>query len=428
MSMRCFAGAAAWLAVAQTGALAQDLANFQTFRSGFPGAAFMASPPGEPERILIGQLNGVIRVIENGNLLPTPFLDISSRLTPNHGLIGVAFPPDYPTSRRFYVNYTPSNSNQPRIARYTTSANPNVANTTEEPLLSTGAGGGDHNAGWMDFSPIDGYLYIARGDAGGGNPQDPNVFQGKLLRIDVSPAVGYAIPPDNPYVGVPGLDEVVALGLRNPWRNGFDSLTGDLYIADVGQSAQEEVSYVPAGTIIGRNFGWPCMEGTVCHNSSPPCSCSSPPMTLPIHTYGRSEGVTIVGGVVYRGSAIPRWRGRYFFADTFFNRIWSFRVVNGVRTDLQDHTADLTEGTEFATTIAFGTDGEQELYVLGLEGRIVKIVPEFHRADWNLDGAVNSADFFDFLVDFFDLRADVTGDHATTSADFFEYLVFFFGD
>jgi glucose/arabinose dehydrogenase len=412
----------------QSPAGAQDLGNLQVFQTGLPGAAFLGSPPGEPERIMIGQLNGLIHVVENGVLLPTPFLDIRSRLTELHGLIGVAFPPDYATSRRFYVNYTPNVGNQPRVARYTTSDDPNIANNVEEILLHTGGGRGDHAAGWMDFGR-DGYLYIARGDVGG-SPQSPAQFQGKLLRLDVSPATGYVCPPDNPYVGIAGLDEIVAIGLRNPWRNGFDSLTGDLYLADVGDLQVEEISYVPAGTLIGRNFGWFCMEGTLCRSTTPPCTCSSPPMTAPIHVYGRSTGATVIGGTVYRGSAIPRWRGRYFFADTWSDRVWSFRAVNGMRVDLQEHTADLNEGSAgvIVAPIAFGEDGARELYIMELGGRILKITPAFAAADWDMDGVVNSSDFFAFLKDFFELNADFTGDHATTSQDFFDYLAAFFGE
>jgi hypothetical protein len=245
----------------------------------------------------------------------------------------------------------------------------------------------------------------------------------------VSPAAGYVSPPDNPFVGVAGLDEIVALGLRNPWRNGFDSLTGDLYLADVGAVSQEEVTYIPAGGVIGLNFGWPCVEGTLCRNMPAPCTCTTPPMTPPIHAYGRTDGRTIIGGPVYRGSAIPRWRGRYFFADQGSNRVWSFRVVNGVRVDPQEHTAGLNEGLPGALSspIAFGEDGGRELYVMELSGRILELSPEFHAADWNLDGFVNSADFFAFLESFFDLSADFTGDHVTTSVDFFEYLEVFFG-
>ncbi len=414
-------------AIAAAPAAGQDVATFQVFQSGFAGPAYLGSPPGEPNRIMIAELGGVIRVIENGVLLPTPFLDNTARTYPDHGLIGVAFPPDYATSRRFYINYTAVGISGPRIARYTTSANPNVANTTEEILLDTGSGVGDHDAGWMSFG-LDGYLYIARGDSGG-DPQDPDVFQGKILRLDVSTPTGYTVPPDNPFVGLPGLDEIAAVGVRNPWRDGFDSLTGDLYLADVGQNTMEEIDYVPAGTIAGRNFGWPCVEGTLCRDSTPPCTCSSPPLTAPIHTYGRTDGVVVIGGLVYRGNAIPRWRGRYFFMEGEFDRVWSFRVVNGVETDLQEHTAGLNQGISptLRIGIAFGTDGQGELYVMEYGGRILKIVPRFAPADWDLSGAVNSADFFMYLNDFFAGNADLDGDQATTSADFFEYLNMFFG-
>ncbi len=405
---------------------AQDLATFQVFQSGLIAPCFLDSPPGEPERILVASLSGVIRVIENGVLLPTPFLDIRSRVRLDHGLIGVAFSPDYATSRRFYVHYTPAEAATTRIARYTASSNPNVADSSEEILLQTGEGGGDHNSGWMDFGP-DGYLYIARGDSGG-SPQNPDQPQGKLLRIDVSTAKGYAVPPDNPYVGTQGLDEIVAIGLRNPWRNSFDPLTGDLYIADVGTIVYEEINFVPHGTIVGRNFGWPCVEGIECRSA---CPCSFPPMTIPVYSYPRNVGSCVIGGYVYRGISLPRWRGRYFFMDFEGNRLWSFRVVDGVSVDLQTHHEALNAGLSPAPPltggISFGVDAQGEMYALELGGRILKIVPEFAPADWNLDGVTNSSDFFAFLVDFFELNADMTGDHATNSQDFFEYLLYFFG-
>jgi glucose/arabinose dehydrogenase len=410
-------------------AQAQDLGDFRVFQRGFTRPIFMASPPGEPERVFVADIGGQIYAIENGVRLPTPFLDISARLTQNMGLIGVAFPPDYATSRRFYVNYTPNDSDQPRVCRYTTSANPNIANTDEEIILETGHGGGDHNSGWMEFG-LDGYLYIARGDAGG-NPQDPEVLQGKILRIDVSPMKGYAVPPDNPFVGKPGRDEIAAMGFRNPWRNGIDRLTGDFYFADVGNIFMEEVDYARADDLLGRNFGWPCVEGTVCPGEIPGCTCDSPPMTPPVHAYTRvGQPAWVVGGTVYRGSAIPRWRGRFFFLDGGLTRIYSMRVIDGVATDIRDHTDELNNGLHspdhpMLIPIAFGSDANGEMYVLEYWGRIVQIAAGYAPADWNLDQTINSADFFDFLVSFFSLDADCTGDHQTTSQDFFEFVATF---
>jgi glucose/arabinose dehydrogenase len=417
---------------------AQDLGNFEVYQRGFARPIFVGSPPGETNREFVAEIRGQIHIVENGVRLATPFLNIQSRVALNRGLIGVAFPPDYAVSRRFYVNYTPVNSSQPRICRYTVSEDPNIANTTEEIIFQTGVGGGDHNAGWMEFGP-DGYLYIARGDTSGSpggnseNGQDINVPQAKILRLDVSPEVGYAIPPDNPFVNAPGLDEAAAIGLRNPWRNGFDRLTGDLYISDVGNMTMEEINFVPAGTLLGRNFGWPCMEGTFCRSQPAPCSCDSPPLTLPLHAYGRNEGQWVIGGTVYRGNAIPRWRGRYFFLDGGSEKVWSFRVIDGVKSDLQEHAADLNAGLVppnfgMDIPISWGTDAEGELYILEYNGRILKIAPQFAPADWTLDGTINSNDFFAFLDDFFALNADITGDHITSSQDFFEYLTYFFGN
>jgi hypothetical protein len=151
---------------------------------------------------------------------------------------------------------------------------------------------------------------------------------------------------------------------------------------------------------------------------------------MPIHTYTHAVGFAVIGGSVYRGSAMPRWRGRYFFMDYAMAKVWSFRVVDGVATDLQEHSAGLNStlpaGQGLRQGETFGVDGHGEFYILELGGRILKITPRFAPADWNLDGAVNSGDFFDFLTDFFNLNADMTGDNLTTSSDFFEFLNYFF--
>lgn len=415
-----------------THAHAQDTAEFRAFERGFTRPVYLGSPPGEPNRIMVAELTGVIRVIENGVKLPTPFLDIRSRLVENFGLIGVAFPPDYAKSRRFYVNYTPVGSDEPRICRYTTSADPNIANPEEELLLETGHGGGDHNSGWMEFG-LDGYLYIARGDIGG-DAQNPGDLQGKILRIDVSPKSGYAIPPDNPYVGKAGRPEVAAMGFRNPWRNAIDRQTGDFYFADVGSILMEEISYAPADELLGKNFGWPCVEGTFCFNENVLCTCDSPPMSPPMYAYTRDgRPAWVIAGGVYRGSAIPAYRGRFFYIDGGISRIYSFRPFNGGAVDIRDHTDEFNAGLgapEFPLLIpiACGMDARGELYVLEYGGRIVKLVPRYDPADWNHDHLINTADFFDFLEAFFALNADCTGDFQTTSADFFEFISVFLGD
>jgi glucose/arabinose dehydrogenase len=404
---------------------AQDTGRFEVFQTGFELPSTLLSPPGEPDRILIARLNGVVSVIDHGVLLSTPFLNIQSRVNTDHGLIGLAFPADYATSRRFYVNYTPRGEFGPRIARYTTSADPNVANTTEEVLLMTGGGTGDHAGGWMDFGP-DGMLYIARGIAGAEfqpNPaQNPLLIQGKILRIDVSSSTGYTSPPDNPFMSLPGLDEIGAMGVRNPWRDSFDRLTGDLYLADVGGNMMEEIDYVPAGTLPGRNFGWSCMEGTNCLN---PTCCADPGFTAPVYAYAHTVGHSVIGGYVYRGSAIPRWRGRYLWLDYISDRLWSMRVVGGIATDVQEHTAGLNAGLPvrgLSGGVAFGQDAEGELYVLEYGGRILKIASRSAPADWDFDGSVRITDFLAFLSDYAQGRADVTGDQRTDMEDFIEFL------
>ena len=240
-------------------------------------------------RIFIVQQTGQIRILSGGTLLPTPFLNISALVSccGEQGLLGLAFHPDYANNGFFYVNYT-NVAGDTVVARYEVSAtDPNVADpNSAQTVLTQDQPFSNHNGGQLAFGP-DGYLYIALGDGGsGGDPQDNgqnlNTWLGKLLRVDVNgddfpgdPNRNYAVPPDNPFVGIAGLDEIWAYGLRNPWRCTFDRVTGDLFIADVGQNAWEEINFQPASSGGGENYGWDVLEGAHCFEDIPQGSCNA---------------------------------------------------------------------------------------------------------------------------------------------------------
>ena len=283
-------------------------------------------------RIFVVEQAGRIRILDNGVALPSPFLDISSRVLccGEQGLLSVAFPPGFNAKRYFYVDYTRTPDGATVIARYRVSiGDANVADPgSEEVVLTIPQPFANHNGGQLAFGP-DGYLYIGMGDGGSAgdplnNGQTPGVLLGKLLRIDVeSGAVPYGIPPTNPFLGMAGYRaEIWALGLRNPWRFSFDRLTGDLYIADVGQAAFEEVDVQPAGSAGGQNYGWNIMEGAVCFNGA---ACNPAGLTPPVTTYDHSQGCSITGGMVYRGTAFPGLQGTYFYGDFCSGRIWGLR-------------------------------------------------------------------------------------------------------
>ncbi|HJW83521.1 MAG TPA: PQQ-dependent sugar dehydrogenase [Anaerolineae bacterium] len=287
----------------------------------------------------------------------------------------MAFHPNYETNGYFYVNFT-DNAGDTRIVRYSASSNPDVANPNSAlTLLTVEQPYANHNGGQLLFGR-DGYLYIGMGDGGsGGDPdhraQDLNQLLGKMLRINVTGVTTYTIPADNPYVGKPGLDEIWAVGLRNPWRFSFDRLNGDLYIGDVGQNAWEEVDYQAYGTPGGVNFGWPCREGAHVYPSSDPrCSNSSliASLTPPIVEYA-STGLyqAVAGGFVYRGGDFPRLFGRYFFADYAAGSIWS---VTRSGSGWSQRVTEI-DSTGFAIS-SFGEDERGELYVVDYSGGTIR--------------------------------------------------------
>jgi len=344
---------------------------------------YVTSPLGDLGRLFIVEQGGRIKILSGGSVLPTPFLDISDRVSTDfeQGLLSAAFDPDYSSNGRFFVAYT-NLAGDVVIARYGVTADPNIADPNSESVLKTipHPDGSNHNGGQLQFGP-DSYLYAGIGDGGGGNDpfnhaQDGGSLLGKLLRLDVNNPPDY-IPVTNPYAG-PGLplDEVWAIGLRNPWRFSFDRAAGDLYIGDVGQAAREEIDFQPAGSLGGENYGWRCMEGTSCTGLSG-CTCNDPTLILPIAEYSHSGGdCAVTGGYVYRGCALPNFLGTYFYADYCTGTVRSFRYVGGTVTEQQDLTATLTPPQgPIGPITSFGEDAAGELYIVSLDGSIYKIVP-----------------------------------------------------
>lgn len=347
--------------------------------------------PGDPDHLFIAQQDGRIRVMENGVLLPTPFLDLRARVGAfgSSGLLGIAFHPDYANNGYLYVNYTDL-AGDSVIARY--ERNPNNPNlgvfASELVLLMIAQPAAIHNGGGMAFDP-DGYLYIAMGDGGlqgdpTGNAQNPLAMLGKILRLDVDhPAGGlnYGIPASNPYVGDPNhLPEIWASGLRNPYRMSIDLTTGDLWLGDVNERGFEEVDLQPGTSLGGENYGWNIVEGTECYN--PPTGCVTTGITMPFYEYphlyvGAVTRCAVIGGLVYRGREMATLQGRYFFSDQCSNEVVSLAQQNGSLSASKIHFQLPETGGQPCSTVSFGEDYAGELYaVCHQTGTIYKIIPK----------------------------------------------------
>jgi glucose/arabinose dehydrogenase len=359
------------------------------------GRPLWAGAPAGDARVFIAEKGGRIKILKAGQVLATPFLDLTTRVSngAEQGLLGVAFHPDYRHNGSFFVNFTDP-AGDTVVARFKVSDDPDVADPASEVLvLGVPQPFDNHNGGDLHFGP-DGYLYVFLGDGGLGNDpgcraQKLNVLHGKVLRLDVDSAAPYAIPPDNPFANQTGVRrEIFHLGLRNPWRNGFDRLTGDLYIGDVGQDLTEEIDVAPAGSA-GLNFGWKMMEGNGCTNNSNNClagtpACADPVLVDPItELFHVDRSFAITGGYVYRGWACPSEQGRYFFSDYSDAKIRSLvrDPLTGTISDLRDRTAELAPGggLEIRNIASFGEDGFGELLILdnsgGGNGEVYKMVP-----------------------------------------------------
>lgn len=379
--------------------------------SGLVQPLYVTHAPGDYDRIFIVEQTGAIRILKRGVLLPEPFLDVSGLVTccNERGLLGLAFHPEYAQNGSFFIDYTDANGDTV-VARYGVSDDPDVADPAGETILLVDQPYANHNGGWIDFGP-DGYLYIALGD--GGSLEDPENrgqsiegdLLGNLLRIDVDSGDAfpddddrnYTVPEANPFIGQSGEDEIWAYGLRNPWRNAFDTLTGDLYIADVGQLSWEELNVQAADSNGGENYGWNCFEGSECTTFGA-CDCDALDAVLPVleYTHFSLEGhCSITGGEVYRGCAIPDLAGTYFFADFCSNTIWS-ATLTAKALGVRDRTVELAPDNplNIRAISSFGRDAAGEIYICDLiDGEVFKIVPDpqVHQSATNPpDGAIDA--------------------------------------
>lgn len=322
---------------------------------------------------------GRVRIVANGQVLSQAFLDISDKVGSSgneQGLFSTAFHPRYPDDPRLFVHYT-DRSGDTVIESYRASTDPNLADpASAKVLLTVDQPYSNHNGGLNIFGP-DGYLYIGLGDGGGGgdpqdNAQNLGTLLGKILRLDVDGGDSYAIPSTNPFVNRSGAEpEIWALGVRNPWRFSFDSATGDLYLADVGQNAWEEVNFRPAAEAGGGNYGWDIMEGKHCYPSG--TSCDQTGLILPVVEYPlRQDGnCAVTGGYVYRGQAQPNLQGIYFYGDYCSGKLWGMaQSSDGAWQNRELNELD-------ASISSFGVDEADELYLTDLSGgRVYRLVDE----------------------------------------------------
>jgi glucose/arabinose dehydrogenase len=338
------------LALAQEGGI-----RLEPVAQGLDSPLLVTAPAGDP-RLFVVEQTGRILILVDGAVQPAPFLDVSDRISVGgeRGLLGLAFHPDYASNGRFFVNYTDADGNT-QVVGYTASGDAaDPASAT--PLFSVDQPFGNHNGGWLGFGP-DGLLYVGMGDGGaGGDPgnraQDPQQLLGKILRLDVDAGTA---------------PEIFATGVRNPWRMAFDG--DNLYVADVGQVAHEEISVITTADA-GANLGWKVMEGLACYEAA---TCDTSGFVLPILTYGHDSGrCSITGGLVYRGAALPALTGQYFFSDFCDGHIRSLTYADGQAIGETDWTDQL--GAQGQVT-SFGTDSAGELYVMTIDGNLSKLVP-----------------------------------------------------
>ncbi len=340
---------------------------------------FITSPPGDPTRLFVVEQRGVIRVIDNGVVQPTPFLDISDQVQAENetGLLGLAFAPDYAESGLFYIyfNRHEANGNVYLDEYHRSAADPDVADPdSSRVVLRIVKPYENHNAGMLQFGP-DGDLYVAVGDGDSGVLNPPGAFAqtlddllGNILRIDPrqSGDQPYTVPDTNPFVGVAGArPEIWAYGLRNPWRFWVDSKTGDLYLGDVGEGVREEIDLVPAGHP-GLNFGWPCFEGNAVFDPTATCPGAVPPLL----EYGHSGDLcSVIGGVVLHDPRLPALDGFFLYSDLCGGELRALHAANGALSTDEDLKLNVP-GTD-----SFGMDALGRAYVVSVNGDVFRIDP-----------------------------------------------------
>lgn len=346
----------------------------QSFATGFSSPTEIAHPAGD-SRLFVVQQGGSIKILNsNGTVNATSFLSLPNTVILSggeRGLLGLAFHPNYATNGYFYINYTRAGDGATVIARYSVSTtDANVANATSGTILMTIAQpANNHNGGTIKFGP-DGFLYIGMGDGGfQGDPdnraQNINDNLGKILRIDVDSASPYGIPPTNPYVGIAGNDEIWSIGMRNPWKFSFNRVNGDLWVADVGQSAAEEINKITSPLPAGLNFGWRCYEGNLVYNSTSGTCPAYAATVAPVTQYGHTGNrCSITGGYAYTGSIYPNFANKYFFADYCTAEIGYLTGTSSTITWALNPAGSIT---------TFGEDLNGELFA-AVGGTIYKII------------------------------------------------------
>jgi glucose/arabinose dehydrogenase len=353
--------------------------KIETIATGLKSPMVALFPDAGNDRMLVADQAGQIWVFNKGKVMESAFLDLEKKMTKldsdydERGILGMALHPDFKNNRKFYIFYTvptttPKSDHKNVVSEFTVSANdPNKADPASEKVLLTFDhpldGHDNHDGGCLNFGP-DGYLYISVGDGGGandehgtiGNGQDMMAWHGKMLRIDVNKGNPYTVPADNPFVGKTGIrPEIWAYGLRNTWRYSFDKKSGLLFASDVGQTAWEEVDIIEKG----GNYGWRQMEGTHCFN--PATGCKIQGMKMPINEYPHNVGISITGGYVYNGKALPQFAGQYIFAD------WSgpLFALKKTGTTWTRNTINITNKKDDFRVLGFAEDNSGELYILG---------------------------------------------------------------
>ena len=346
---------------------------------GFTSPVGLIDAGDQSERLFVIEQGGKVKIIQNGAVAKTPFLDISNKLDglniaySEKGLLGMAFHPEYRNNRKFYVYYSAPTDisgmdHKSVIAEYKTSlTDPNTAMVTSERIvMEIQQPESNHNGGQLAFGP-DGYLYIGLGDGGGagdkhgsnGNGQNPRTWLGKILRIDINTDKGYKVPTDNPYIqSTVYLPEIWATGLRNPWRFSFDKASGKLFCADVGQNKYEEINIIEKA----HNYGWRIMEGNHCYE--PAEGCNQENLTMPIAEYNHEEGVSVIGGYMYRGMEFPSLHGHYIFGD-WTGKVWYLKYDTTTRKWNRGQVHTNGKSNEVNGKInSFGTDENGNIYIV----------------------------------------------------------------
>ncbi len=439
-----------------SGAMAQTQYDTMRIASGLDSPLFVTHAPGRANSLFIVERGGTIKVMDKGTGLvnPTPFLTIPDvNLTAEGALIGMAFHPEFDTNGRFFVNLTtdpsaPGSLLTTRIREYTVTdllGNPDVADPTPKEILNIDQPHVFHNGGWIGFNPTEtgSNLYIMSGDGGNsndsgvghtegiGNAQDiTDNLLGKVLRIDVDgddfiadTTRNYAIPTDNPFVGITGDDEIWAFGLRNPFRASFDRQTGDLYIGDVGQSTREEINFQPGNSTGGENYGWRLREGDIANPNAtvggPPPPGNVDPLYDYEHGLGEFQGGSVTGGMLYRGP-ITELQGKYIFGDFVSNNIWSFDPADPDNTVARINDDLLPNSGGLDAMAAFSEDAIGNLYLVDLSGEVFRVAL---RGDLDGDGFVGITDLNQVLGQWnngtppADLPGDLDGDRFVGISD-----------